>query len=102
MKDGTIKNKPVKLKMTEKCKDLYYSNHKLVMLLTFHWPSNAIGHIIRVPPRAFFGTPLNSVLFEARFSVSVCLASGIPLPGLASIRLIVITVFPSPIASAKI
>lgn len=69
---------------------------------TFHWPSKAIGQTIRVPPLALvldflLCFSVVSFLFTAGFW-----SSGHPLPILASIRAIVITVFPSPIASARI
>lgn len=65
---------------------------------TFHWLSKAIGQTIRVPPFA-----LDKVLVrESFFSFAHCWLSVLPVPGLASISAIVITVFPRPIASARI
>ena len=81
----------------------------IVRRFTFHCPNNAMGQTIRVPPFALDEIFIWESIFLffviwalSTVSVSSSSLSGHPLPRLASIRAIVITVFPSPIASANI
>lgn len=66
---------------------------------TFHWLNKDRGQTTRVPPFGFNGVVVSESIFLF-FVISVSLEP--LLPGLASISAIVITVFPSPIASASI